>query len=547
MFADRSPGEGDSLSPARHRKDDWRRLFLAGGSKARTESIPTNEEEPVEPYDDVVTADEFATSRTLFDLLVADLAAPAMGELTHAELEELCQMRGREVVRQLLQDHLDLRAVREERALAASRAAGRRSGRLEKGHHRLLATMVGTVTVTRCALRAPGRRNRYPADEQLALPKGRHSHGLRKLAALEAVRGSFDAAHAAITARCGNVIGKRQIEDQVVAAAVDIDAFYAARVPQPRTAEDLLILSTDGKGVVMRPGALRPATRKGAAAHRGRVRTRLASGEKPHRKRMATLAVVHDAVPAPRRPHDVISLGGRSGDRRVRAGLVAAGKWIYGSVIEPASVVIGTAFDQAEARDSGHARTWVVLVDGDPHQIRLLQAEAARRGVTVHIVCDLIHVLEYCWRGARCLHTADDPAAEERVAVWALGLLAGNTDQVIDDMKSQAAAIPADRRGGLETAARYLSNRREFLRYHHALEKGWPIATGAVEGTARHLVGDRLEITGARWGLAGAEAILKLRAIISNGDLDAYWAFHLDREQHRIQHARNQNEYDPTC
>jgi hypothetical protein len=46
--------------------------------------------------------------------------------------------------------------------------------------------------------------------------------------------------------------------------------------------------------------------------------------------------------------------------------------------------------------------------------------------------------------------------------------------------------------------------------------------------------GDRLEITGARRGLAGAEAVLRLRAVISNGDLDRYWAHHLDREHHRL-------------
>lgn len=297
----------------------------------------------------------------------------------------------------------------------------------------------------------------------------------------------------------------------------------------------------------MRPQALRAATRKAATAHRHRFRTRLASGEKPYRKRMATLAVIHDAVPAPRRPHDVISLGDRSGHRPVRAGPTATGKWVYGSVIDSAQQVIRTAFDQATARDSAHARAWVALVDGDHHQIHLLRAEAARRGVTIHIVCDLIHVLEYCWRGARCLHTADDPAAEQRVAVWALGLLAGDIDQVIDDMAIQAAGLPVGRRDGLEIATGYLTSHREFLNYDQALRQGWPIAAGVVEGTARHLIGDRLEITGARWGLAGAEAILKLRAMISNGDLDAYWIFHLGREHHRVHHARHQDEYDLTA
>ena len=49
---------------------------------------------------------------------------------------------------------------------------------------------------------------------------------------------------------------------------------------------------------------------------------------------------------------------------------------------------------------------------------------------------------------------------------------------------------------------------------------------------------DRTDITGARWGLDGAEAILKLRALTSNGDFDQYWRFHLRREHERIHNAQ---------
>lgn len=107
----------------------------------------------------------------------------------------------------------------------------------------------------------------------------------------------------------------------------------------------------------------------------------------------------------------------------------------------------------------------------------------------------------------------------------------------------RAAALPPDRRDGLETVVGYLARHRKFLHHNRALEAGWPIATGVVEGTARHLIGDRLEITGARWGLAGAEAVLRLRAVISNGDLDAYWTFHLECEPRRRHQARHQDSY----
>ena len=156
---------------------------------------------------------------------------------------------------------------------------------------------------------------------------------------------------------------------------------------------------------------------------------------------MATLACVYDAAPASRRPHDVIAVpGGRSGEREVRRGPHAEAKWLTGSVARNAAEVIRAAFGQAEARDRQHVRTWVVLVDGDRHQIELIEAEAARRKVAVHLVIDLVHVLEYLWAAAWCFHPRDDPAAEDWVAVQALAVLAGRTQQVTSSLTAQAAS-----------------------------------------------------------------------------------------------------------
>jgi hypothetical protein len=408
----------------------------------------------------------------------------------------------------------------------------------------------GTVTVRRLAYRAPGQPNACPAGVALSLPAGRHSHGLRRLAVREAVRGSYDAAKAAIGARCGPVAGKRQIEELVRSAACDTGAFYAQRVPVPCTSEVLLVLSADSKGIVMRPGGLRPATRKAAAGKkqgRGVFRTRLACGEKPCRKRMAALACVYDAALAPRRPHDVIAVpGGRSDQRQARRGPHAQAKWLTGSVTCDAGEVIRAAFGQADARDPGHLRTWVVLVDGDRHQIELIQAEAARRKAAIHLVIDLVHVLEYLWAAAWCFHARDDPAAEDWVAVQALAVLAGRAPAAAESITAQADArgLADDRRTGAEACVRYLTNNKEYLRYDQALASGWPIATGVIEGAGRHLIGDRFGITGSRWGVEGAEAILRLRAIIDNGDFEAYWPFHLRREHDRVHQARCQDGYD---
>ena len=495
----------------------------------------------MEPYAPIPDAGPFAASVGLFTALVAELEGPGAAGLTACELENLLAGRGREVQRQLLQDHLDLRAAREERAARehpapATGADGITRNRLETGHGRLLATLFGTVRITRCAWRRPGVPSLRPADAALSLPACRPSHALARLAAVEAARGSFEAAHAAITDRCGPVIGKRQVEQAVVSAATDIAAFYAARVPVPATASTLLVISADAKGIVMRPEALRPATAK-AAARQGRMRTRLAAGEKPNRKRMATLTCVYDAEPSPRRPHDIIAPpGGRHGHRTLRPRPKATAKWLAGSVEHDPAEMIAAAFSQAEARDRQHQRTWVVLVDGAEHQLDLIRAEAARRGIIIHIVIDLIHVLEYIWKAAWSLHPAGDPAAEDWVAVKALAVLAGDSARAAAEITAEAdaAGLTAAQRAGADACVRYLTSKHEYLRYDQALAAGWPIATGVIEGACRHLIGDRLDITGARWGLQGAEAVLTLRAVISNGDFDEYWRFHLAREHQRL-------------
>jgi hypothetical protein len=67
-----------------------------------------------------------------------------------------------------------------------------------------------------------------------------------------------------------------------------------------------------------------------------------------------------------------------------------------------------------------------------------------------------------------------------------------------------------------------------------------------IEGACRHLVKDRIDRTGARWGLSGAEAILKLRALRSNGDFDAYWAYHLTQEQQQVHAGHYADKVIPT-
>src|SRR6266851_7271022 len=127
----------------------------------------------------------------------------------------------------------------------------------------------------------------------------------------------------------------------------------------------------------------------------------------------------------------------------------------------------------------------------------------------------------------------------------ALGVLKGKATVVAGIIRRAAtrAGLVPHQRGGVDACAKYLSNKSPYLDYPRALKEGWPIATGVIEGACRHIVKDRMDITGARWGLEGAEAILKLRALTASGDFDAYWRYHLRREHERIHHAKYRETY----
>jgi hypothetical protein len=490
--------------------------------------------------DEAQTTDAFAASRACFAELVAFTDGGPAASMDHAALEEQLATRGRELLRQLYQDHLDLRAEREARLASVTDAHGVARRRVEADHERTLATVFGPVTVRRLAYRAPGAANLHPADAALNLPAEKHSHGLRRLAATEAARGSFDEAAVAVGRATGTGLGKRQVEELTVRAAADFTAFHTThRQPAPADPEMLLVLQVDGKGIVMRPDALRPGTAKAAEKARPKLASRLSKGEKRYRKRVAEVGAVADVAPVVRTVADILPATDAERETAID-GPTATGKWLTASVVEDAATVVAAVFDEATRRDPAHTRRWVALVDGANHQIDRIHAEAAPRGVSVHILVDFVHVVEYLWKATWCFHTEGDPAAEAWVHAKARDVLAGKARSVAATIRRTATTrrLTGTARKGADDAARYLTNKAPYLDYPTALAGGWPIATGVIEGACRFLVSDRLDITGARWGLAGAEAVLQLRAMRSNGDFDDYWTFHQAQERQRVHAAR---------
>jgi hypothetical protein len=485
-----------------------------------------------------VAQEPFYEARMEFEDLIEQLLSPVAADLTHSQAEDLIERQGREVLRQLLQGWLERRGVGDVGlALAGQDGVQRPQRRL---HSRTLESLFGTVQVERLGYSTPGQESRHPLDAELNLPKELYSHALRKKVAVEAARSSFEEVVAAITEHTGAQVPKRQAEELCQRAAQDFDAFYTQRraqhqEPQADAAGSIIVLTTDGKGVPMRKEALRPQTRKAAEASTHKLRTRLSKGEKRHRQRMATVASVYSIAPYVRSADDLVREVAPVREVRTARRPQPQGKRVWASVRKAPHAVIAEMFDEARGRDPEGTQPWVVLVDGQEHQLRLLRQESKRRRVTVTLLLDLFHVLEYLWAAAFAFYAAGNAAAERWVHTQLHALLRGRASYVAAAMRRRATvqALASSKRAAVDKCADYLLKYRAMLRYDQYLAAGYPIGTGVIEGACRYLVKDRMERTGARWSLDGAEAVLRLRALWTNGDFEPYWTFHLHCEYER--------------
>lgn len=479
-------------------------------------------------------------------------AGPEAAGLQVAALEREVTARGAELMRLALQGHLDVRAAREQRLADVRAADGSARPYCDTRQTRQLATVCGQVTVTRRAYRRPGAAAVFPADEQLHLPGCKYSPGLAQMAARAVAGSSYEAAAAQVAGSSGVVIGARQLRQLTGEAAADFDAFYAARSAdgcgqlagaaaaggtQPAP---VVVLEADGKGVLMRPGELRPRSARKAARAVPRQDGRLSRGEVRTRKRMAEAGAVFHLAPASRTAASVLALPGEPEEEgsTQRSDPRAQARWLTASLAKDTAEVIADVFAEADRRDPGHTLAWVALVDGNNDQIARFAAEAARRGITLPIIIDIIHVIEYLWKAAWCFFPEASPEAAPWVRARARAILEGRSAEVAEEIRrrSNDPQLSAAKRKAAGASAGYLQAKAPHLDYPTALASGWPISTGVIEGACRHLVQDRMGITGARWSTDGAEAVLKLRAIIANGDWDEYWAFHLRRQHERLYH-----------
>jgi len=486
-------------------------------------------------------ADRFVEAEATLSALVNRLQSEETARMSHSDLETLLEQQGRELMRQLLQAHLDWRAqAQPSKPVVGADGVARTH---QRAGTRALETLLGTVQVTRDGLGARGRETLFPLDAELNLPAERYSFGIRRRAAEEATKGAFDEVVKILGTHGSAAVAKRQVEEVVRRAAQDFDSYYLERrlawPTETGGSSKILVLTFDGKGVPMRPADLRPATQAAASRRQRKLTTRLTKGEKRHVKRITPFVRTAEDLIRELRPDT-------APPRRARPR--PEGKRVWASLAKEPEEVIDDAFLDAASRDPPRRKRWVVLLDGHPDQLDRVRAAAKRHRVKVTIVLDLIHVLEYLWKAAYVFYPEGSTEAEGWVTERLLWLLCGDAGQVIASVRRTATCrgLTAAARKPADTCADYIERYKAYVQYDAYLKAGLPIATGVIEGACRHVIRDRMEITGARWSLEGAEAILRLRSLRASGDLDAYWRHHEQRELERNHAAQYANGKIPS-
>ena len=413
----------------------------------------------------------------------------------------------------------------------AEAPGGRTVRRLPARHDRRYVSIFGELTIARVVYgtRQGQEIEHVPLDERLGLPAGDFSYVLEDWSQRLCLKESFAEAGGSLEMLLGLRLGTRALEGLNRAVARYAPAFQASlEVPPPEEEGPLLVVTADGEGVPMR----RPP-QDGPRPHHRRTK-----GEKANKKQMACVGAVYSIGPFVRRAEDIIDevlRDEKAGERpepqhkHVWAELT---REVGGIEVPAKEGLFCQLYAESIARNLGHDRPVICLLDGER---ALWDAQRVYFPEAVGIL-DLFHVLERLWAVAHCFHKEGSDEAKQFVEHRLRDVLQGRVGYVIGSLRKRlrAGKLSGQRRQVVRSAVEYLANNREHMRYNEYLASGYPIGSGVAEGACRHLVKDRMEQTGMRWTVEGAQAMLHVRALYLNDQWEEYLTFRVEQEQARL-------------
>ena len=390
-------------------------------------------------------------------------------------------------------------------------------------------SVFGKVQFERHYFYAPGHGGLCPLDAELSLPPRCYSDLLRDWAEYCVTDESYDESIKVLKRILGLSISKLALETCAQEDAEDVVAFYEQKTAPPAETEGpVLVVQADGKGVPMvrTESAAKPARRS--------------KGQKRTKKKEAVTTGVYTIEPYRRTPQEVAEalLRAEEGDDSTEQVLILpsqrpapANKEVW-ATLDGKDVAFDRLAQRVAQRDHAGVRQRVALTDGD----EALQKRVGDKLPGFELILDIIHVSERLWDTANALLGETNPDRTAWVGEQLLQILSGKTTEVIQTLETlvQEDACSPTQQETLNKTIGYYRRNLPYMYYDYYLAQGWPIGTGVIEGTCRHLVKDRMEQSGMRWTQPGAQAVLDLRAVRINNDWDGYQRFRRRRQHQRL-------------
>lgn len=391
-------------------------------------------------------------------------------------------------------------------------------------------SIFGKFDVYRTYYFSKGQQGVFPLDASANLPTRCYSYLLQKWMNLFSVRDSFDESSESLCNLLNINITQSNFEVVNRESAEDYEAFYLDKeLPAHETEGELQVVQFDGKGV--------PMIKKEAA----KIQARLGKGEKRAKKKEATVGVDYTVDRNVRTPEDVAnnlvypdqSESVVQPNEKKTSAPHAQNIRRFASLEHSREEVMDEIVSYAKKRNSDNKRPWVAVMDG---ALCLWTAlSLALSGIPYVGILDIIHVVEYLWKVGNCLHGEKTPGAKKWVYAHLLAILQGRVGYVIGGLKQvltkREKKLSASQVKAINKAITYFDNHRKWMKYDQYLKEGYPIGSGVVESTCGHTVKSRMEGTGRRWSLKGAEPMLLLRSIYTSSDWKEYHIKHMDEQR----------------
>ena len=373
-------------------------------------------------------------------------------------------------------------------------------------------------------------------DARLALPAGKFSYLLQDWDQSFAMEEPFGQTAKTVQ----RILGLNQYVDslehmnQEMAQSADM---FQASLPVPPAKEEgeIFVQTADGKGVPIR----RPADAPPIMDHQHRT------GPKPDRKKMATLGAVYSIDRLVRTPEEVVESLFRDPrqprpktprphpcHKQMRA--LLDHRDVNGDEIDGRTAIFSWICEQMTFRHAGSDKPIVCIMDGEEALWKM--REVFQADVPMIEILDLLHVTPRLWDAATLFHAKGSFAAENFVRDRVRRILHGDVIGVVRGLRRMGtmAGVRGDRGTKLRKICGYLEKNRHRMCYDVYLARGYPIASGVIEGACRNVVKDRLERTGMNWKIPGAQAMLELRCIHLAEQWDAFIEFRVARETQRL-------------